>query len=246
MWGPQMWLRNPPEPEDVHILHLGLILALASYANIISNEVLDEIWHIPFHLGIMGLAIVIARTAGTTWTSMGLRPDRIGRGLKVGGAVIGLIALVIAIGVALPITRDLFRDERIEDASVAWVLFQALVRVPLATALYEEVLFRGIVFGMLVRRMKPLVAGVVSSVLFGLWHILPTLDTIGTNPAGEVVDGPIGYTVAILLAVASTALAGVGFLLVRLYANSTYAAVLAHIGTNSTAMLGSLVVIHWL
>lgn len=241
-----MWLRDPPEPDQIHILHLGLILSLVFYANIISNEVLDDIWHIPFHLGVLGVALVIARTAGTTWTTMGLRRDRVRRGLVVGGTVIGIIAAVIAVGVALPFTRDLFRDETVVDASVGWVLFQAFVRIPLATALYEEVLFRGIVFGMLIRRTKPLVAGIVTSVLFGLWHILPTLDTINTNPAGDAVEGPLALGLAIVLTVLGTGLAGVGFLLVRLYANSTIAAVLAHIGTNSVAILGALIVIQWL
>ena len=244
MWRPRMWLRDPPSPHPTHIIQLALILGLVFYANIISNEVLDPVWHIPFHLGILGIALVIARAAGTTWTAMGLRPDRAVRGLKVGGAVIGIIAAGIAIAIAIPATRELFMDERIIDATVGSVLFQALVRVPLATALYEEVLFRGIVFGMLMHRHKPIVAGILTSVLFGFWHILPTLDTIQTNPAGDAFSGAAGLAIAILGSVLGTAAAGIGFLLVRLYANSTWASVLMHIGTNSVAMLGSLFVIH--
>jgi membrane protease YdiL (CAAX protease family) len=221
-------------------------VALALYANVISNEILDEVWHIPFQLGILAIAVVIARRAGTTWTSMGLRRDRLSRGAKIGGAVIAVIALGILVGIAIPATRELFRDEKIVDASVGWVLFQAFVRIPLATALYEEVLFRGIVFGMLVRRHSPLTAGIATSLLFGLWHILPTLDTIGTSPAGDLFTGWMGIAAAIVGSIVGTGLAGIGFLLVRLYANSTLAAVLAHIGTNSIAMLGALVVIHWL
>ena len=246
MWRPSMWLRDPPSPHPTHIIQLGLILGLVFYANIISNEVLDPAWHIPFHLGILGIALVIARAAGTTWTAMGLRPDRAVRGLKVGAVVIGVIAAGIAIAIAIPQTRELFRDERIIDATIASSLFQALVRVPLATALYEELLFRGIVFGMLMHRLKPITAGILTSVLFGFWHILPTLDTIQTNPAGDAFSGFMGVTVAIFGSVLATGGAGLGFLLVRLYANSTWASVLMHIGTNSAAILGSLFVIHLL
>lgn len=241
-----MWRRKPPEPHSAHIFHLAAIVALALYANVISNEILGEFWHIPFQLGILAIALVIARRAGTTWTSLGLRRDRLSRGAKVGGVLIGIIAIGILVGVAVPATRELFRDEKIADASIGWVLFQALVRIPLATALYEEVLFRGIVFGMLVRRHTPLLAGIVTSLLFGFWHILPTLDTMNTNPAGDLFTGWIGIGIAIVGSVIGTAVAGVGFLLVRLYANSTVAAVVAHIGTNSVAMLGALAVIHWL
>jgi len=241
-----MWRQKPPQPHKAHIFHLAAIVALALYANVISNEILDEVWHIPFQLGILAIALIISRRAGTTWTSMGLRRDRLSRGAMIGGVVIGVITVGIAIGIAIPATRELFRDDKIVNGSVGWVLFQAFVRIPLATALYEEVLFRGIVFGMLARRHTPLLAGVVTSLLFGFWHILPTLDTIDTSPAGDLFSGWLGIAVAIIGSIAGTAIAGIGFLLVRLYANSTLAAVLAHIGTNSVAMLGALVVIHWL
>jgi membrane protease YdiL (CAAX protease family) len=244
MWRPSYWLKKPPRPHKTHLIHLVFILGLAGYANIIANEVLEDMWHIPFNLGVLGVALLVARRAGTTWTTMGLRPDRVRRGVIVGGAVIAVIALGVMIGIAIPGTRDLFRDERIIDNSVPWVLFQAFVRVPLATALYEEVLFRGIVFGMLVRRRSPLVAGLVTSVLFGFWHILPTIDTLQTNPAGNLFVGAIGLLIAIGGAIAGTFLAGLVFLWIRLYANSTYASVLTHIGTNSIALLGSLFVVH--
>lgn len=243
MWRPSMWLRRPPKPHKTHVFHLLAIVALASYANVITNEVLDEAWHIPFNLGVLGVALLIARRAGTTWTTMGLRADRAARGIRVGLVVIGIIALGIAIAIAIPATRELFEDDRVIDNTTGWVLFQAFVRIPLATAFYEEVLFRGIVFGMLMRRNSPIVAAAWTAVLFGFWHVLPTLDTLETNPAGDLFSGMVGVAIAIAGAVAGTAIAGVGFLLVRLYANSTWAAVLAHIGTNSTALLGALIVV---
>ena len=241
MWRPSMWFRSPPRPHSAHIFHLIAIFALASYANVIANLVLDDAWHIPFNLGVLAVAILIARRAGTTWTSMGLRRDRALRGLAVGGVVIAVIAVGVAIAVAIPDTRDLFLQDRLVDQSVAWLLFQALVRIPLATALYEEVLFRGIIFGMLVRRYTPLVAGLTSSLLFGLWHILPT---IATDPLGDTDTTVLGLIVTLVGAVAGTAAAGIAFLWVRLFANSTIAPVLAHIGTNSVSMIGALVVIH--
>jgi membrane protease YdiL (CAAX protease family) len=244
MWRPSNWRKKPPSPHPTHLFHLAAILALAGYANIVANEVLDAAWDIPFNLGVLAVAILVARRAGTTWTSMGLRPDRARRGVIVGGSVIGAIVVGMAIAIAIPATRELFRDERIIDNSISWVLFQAFVRIPFATALYEEILFRGIVFGMLVRRRSPLVAGVITSLLFGLWHVLPTLQTLDTNPGGDLFTGTIGVTIAIAGTIAGTAIAGLAFLWIRLYANSTYASVLAHIGTNSVAMLASLVVVH--
>jgi len=177
---------------------------------------------------------------------MGLRSDRMQRGTIVGGIVILIIAVGMAIAVAIPDTRELFMDDRVIENSIGWVLFQAFIRIPLGTALYEEVLFRGIVFGMLVRRNSPLVAAAWTSLLFGFWHILPTLDTLDANPAGDLFTGMIGIVIAVIGAVGGTMLAGLGFLWLRLYANSTVAPVLAHIGTNSVAMLAAAVVVHLL
>jgi len=124
------------------------------------------------------------------------------------------------------------------------VLFQAFIRIPIATALYEEVLFRGVIFGMLTRRHSPLIAAVIASLLFGLWHIAPTV----ANPPNAQLDpnSMIDLVKLGVLAVVGTAPAGFAFLWVRLYANSVWAAVLAHIGTNSVGMLAALFVVNFL
>jgi len=154
-----------------------------------------------------------------------------------------VIAVGIAISVAIPGTREFFYDDRVVDSSTALVVFNALVRIPIGTAFYEEMLFRGVLFGMFARKWAPLWAGLASSALFGLWHILPTIDTLDTNPAGDVFDGLVGVIIAAFAAVAATAVVGVGFLWLRLRANSTVAPILAHIATNSIALLAALLVV---
>ena len=246
MWRPSMWLKKPPRPHKAHLWHIAAIIAIAIYANIISNLVLDPIWHIPFQLGILGISMLIATRAGTTWTSMGLRKDRTKRGLKVGGVIIGLITLgfVIAIAAAaiFPNLRPMFENTEVVENSTAFVLVQAFIRIPIATAFYEEVLFRGVIFGMLTRRHSPLLAAVIVSLLFGLWHIAPTI----ADPPNAQLDPSNLIDMAKLaaLAVVGTAPAGFAFLWIRLYANSVWASVLAHIGTNSIGMLAALFVVN--
>ena len=171
MWHPSMWRRNPPAPHRAHLVQIVAILFLALYANVIANEVLTPPWYVPFNLGVLAFAVLMARTVGTTWTSMGMRPDRARRGLVVGG----LIALAIVIGyavlIAVPSTSGAFEDERIVDGSIGLSLYHAFIRIPLGTALYEEILFRGVLFGMLARRFTPLASAVWSSLAFGLWHV---------------------------------------------------------------------------
>jgi membrane protease YdiL (CAAX protease family) len=241
-----MWLRKPPSPHDIHIWHIIAILALTGYANIVANQILNPWWHIPFNLGILGVALAIARHAGLTVPDLGYRRDRIKRGLVVGGIVMGVIGAGILIGVAIPATRQFFYDDRVIDNSTAFILFEVFIRIPIATAFYEETLFRGVIFGLFARRWAPLWAATATSLLFGLWHILPTMHTLGTNPAGGLISGVTGVVIAAAGAVAGTAIAGFAFLWLRLRANSTVAPVLAHIATNSFALIAALVVVHLL
>jgi membrane protease YdiL (CAAX protease family) len=219
------------------------IVALTGYANVVANRFLDSLWYIPFNLAIVGVAIAIARHAGVTWVDLGMWRERFGKGLKIGGIVMAIIGVGVVIGVALPVTREFFYDDRVLDSSTAVVLFNALIRIPIATAFYEEMLFRGVLFGMFARKWAPLWAGLASSMLFGLWHILPTINTLDTNPAGDLFSGAVGVFVAALGAVAATAVVGLGFLWLRLRANSTIAPILAHIATNSIALLAALFVV---
>jgi membrane protease YdiL (CAAX protease family) len=243
MWRPSMWLRKSPGEHGIHAWHIVAIVALTAYANVIANRVLDPWWHIPFNLGILGVAVAIARRSGAGATDLGYRRDRISRGLVVGGIVMGVIGAGILIGVAMPFTRDFFRDDRVIERSTWVVLFDALIRIPVATAIYEETLFRGVLFGMFARRWAPLWAALATSLLFGLWHILPTLDTLLTNPAGENIDSVLEIALALTGSVLGTALAGFVFLWLRLRANSTVAPVMAHIATNSFALLAALFVV---
>jgi membrane protease YdiL (CAAX protease family) len=239
-----MWHRSPPRPHEAHMGHLIVILILGLYANIIANEVLGPVWYIPFNLTLLAVTLILARRAGTTWTSIGLRRDRATRGIKVGIAVVAGIVLGMVVVLALSSFDDILRDERFVESSIGLLLFHALIRIPLGTALYEEVLFRGVIFGMLVRRYTPLKAAIWSSILFGLWHILPVLDAMRTNPVGTHFSGLSGAAAAVLAAVIGTFVAGMGLLWIRLFANSILASVIVHIGTNSTAIIAAIVVLH--
>ena len=168
MWRPSMWLHQPPRQHSMHGLHIVAILALTGYANIIANQVLNPWWHIPFNLGILGVALAIARHAGVTVPALGYCKDRIRRGLVVGGIVMGVIGVGVLIGVAIPATREFFYDDRVIERSTWVILFDALIRIPIATAFYEETLFRGVLFGMFVRRWAPLWAALTTNLLFGL------------------------------------------------------------------------------
>ncbi len=50
-------------------------------------------------------------------------------------------------------------------------------------------MFRGALLGLFLRRHTRPTAVLASSTRFGLWHVLPTLDTLDANPAGVLRPG---------------------------------------------------------
>jgi membrane protease YdiL (CAAX protease family) len=217
------------------------LVALVLYANVIVNEVLGPAWYVPFNMGILLVALLVARAAGTTWEELGMRRDIVVRGIVVGGAISLIVVSFLALAVAVPWSRSAFEDQRIVEGSVGLSMYHAFVRIPLGTALYEEVLFRGVVFGMISRRRSALGAAVWSSLLFGIWHVLPALDAIESNPIGEALGGSM---LPIVAAVVSTTVVGLGFVWLRLYARSIVAPILVHVTANSVAVLAATLVIH--
>ncbi|MGB4324546.1 MAG: CPBP family intramembrane glutamic endopeptidase, partial [Candidatus Nanopelagicales bacterium] len=131
-------------------------------------------------------------------------------------------------------TREAFADERVGALSGSRLAFQALVEVPFGTVLLEEIAFRAVLFSMLARRFGVIPAIIISAVIFGLWHILPSIGTHEANPAlGSVVGtGRRGNILAVIASVLTTAIAGVVFAGLRIVSGSVLAPMGFHWATN--------------
>lgn len=193
---------------------LRTLLLLLTAAIVAYNNVVNQ-WSW-FHSG-WGLALNLTATAMLLAIGLaGFRVDAVVLGLHVPhrrGAVLGLLAALALVGplfAALfhPATASLVADERVAGLDRGELVFRVLVRIPLATALLEEVAFRA-VLPALWRRAGRVAAIVVPSVAFGLWHIVPALDALETN-------SPEAGTAAAVFAVAGSVLvtAAAGALLI--------------------------------
>jgi len=198
----------------------------------------------PHHTGliagpIVALALVLlARRAGLTWHDLGLSKRTLLPGLKYAIGAIGAVAFVYAIGVALPLTRPAFNDMRYH-LHLSAALMTAFIVVPLGTVLLEEVAFRGVLLGLVNRHRGATWASITSSVLFGMWHILPSLRLNHANQAvGAVLGtGLTGRVLAVAGVVAFTALAGVLLCELRRRSGSLLASAALHWATNGMGLL---------
>ncbi|WP_244181793.1 CPBP family intramembrane glutamic endopeptidase [Streptomyces curacoi] len=191
--------------------------------------------------------LLIARWDGLTWADLGLDAAGLRRGLRWGPVLVGVVLLVLLLLLAVPAGREAFDDSRAADLSVGQVLWVTLVRVPLGTVLLEETAFRGVLWAMLRRRHGTAWATAVSSLLFGLWHLLPSRGLNRSNAAvGSVFgDDPAGVAPTVALAIAATAAAGVVLCELRRRSGSLLAPIALHWAVNSLGYVFAWAASRW-
>ncbi len=164
----------------------------------------------------------------------------LGAGIRLGAGAAAAIVGVTAVGRALDRTGSRFRDERVTDATTGEAAVQLLVRIPLATALGEELVFRGVILGLGRRDGDDRRALLVSSVAFGLWHVGVALHPERRRAAGDVVSPPRAAAPAAVVGdVMATTVGGLGFGWLRLRSGSIAAPTLAHAALNASAYVAT-------
>jgi membrane protease YdiL (CAAX protease family) len=220
-------------------IELGAAAAVLGYGVLINRAVPGELY-VPVNLIAAVAAVGVAHALGVSWRDLGLARDRVRAGLRLGGITLVPIAAAVALGLAIPWTRDFFRDTTIVGASTAEAVYALLVRIPFGTALAEELIFRGALLGLYLRRRRPWVAVFLSSAVFGVWHVLPTLSSLDTNPgASAAADSLLLQAAAVAFVVLATGVAGAFFSWLRLRSGSILAPWLTHTGFNAMGHLGS-------
>jgi len=214
-------------------------VGILAVINLAGNLWLPSWSYVPVNLAAATLLLAVALRGGADAGHLGLRRDRLGRGLAAGFLIALGVAVLIAAAAALPATRGFFEDGRAGDISVGGLLYQALLRIPLGTALFEEVAFRGVLLGLGLRLWTTRRATLASSLLFGLWHVLPALRAADQNSAVTEVNAVLVVPVAVV----ATVVAGLIFARVRLRSQHLVTVVLMHTATNSLAFTAAWLVL---
>lgn len=212
-----------------------VVIVVLVIGNILSNRVVPAALYVPANLATASVVLLVVRELVTTW-DMGFK--NWARGARWGLMVFALTLAIYAAALVLPGFRDLFHDRRV-DGGLASVFYEALIRIPFGTVALEEVAFRGALPAVFAMHMSTLRAAVVASVLFGFWHVLPSLGLADVNPVFEWLlgDGWLGTLAGVALAVGGTFLAGLWLCFLRYRSGSILAPVMAHVSSNSVAFV---------
>ncbi|MFM8155584.1 MAG: lysostaphin resistance A-like protein [Actinomycetes bacterium] len=224
----------PVQESGLALWPVLVVIVFMIALNVVNNRIAPQTHFLLWAFGSSVVLVAIGLLDGNSWTDMGLSWRYALRGLLWGAITIALVTVAYAIASSFKKTREAFHDERYAQMSGGRLMFQTLLEVPFGTVLMEEIAFRAVLFSMLARRYGVVWGLVISSLLFGLWHILPSIGTHESNPAlgGVAGEGRKGNVVAVALSVLTTSVAGVIFVGLRLVSGSILGPMGLHWATN--------------
>lgn len=172
--------------------------------------------------------VLIGGAAGLSREELGLD---LSRGAGFAAAAVGSVVIAYGIGLVIPATRRALRDPR-RRVPLRSAVLTALVAVPLATVVFEEVAFRGVLWGLIARQGGPVWATGVTALLFGLWHVRSAVDLARGRGERRVLLAVAGV-------VAFTAVAGAVFGTLRHLGGGLLAPVALHWATNGVGVIAA-------
>ena len=178
------------------------------------------------NLAAVGLLVLWARSRGLSWEEMGVSTDRRGSAIRWGIGLGVAVPAPLLLVLVLPDSIGSLADPRgLGDLSTAELAYQTLVRIPIGTALCEEVAFRGVLFGVWAKGSGVRNALVGSTIAFGLWHVTPTFELM--DGSGLFPSLPL-LAVAVVVGVLASAVGGLFFAWLRLRTGSIYGPAVTH------------------
>jgi len=154
----------------------------------------------------------------------------------VGMALGALLAGPLFVGLRWPRWRARIADERTAHLSGSALAYQCLIHVPLGTALLEEFAFRGVLFAAWARTESDLVAAIISSGVFGLWHIAPARNAFLLNHPASSRGAMLRWIALTLIA---TFMAGLALTWLRVASGGILLPFALHATMNSLATLAA-------
>lgn len=237
---PLPWGTALPDIETgLHWWPVAAVLVLLVMINVAANKALPG-YYLFWTLGGSVIVLTLGLMDGSTWYDMGASPSTWISGLIWGVGAIMIVFVIYAVGSTWKKTQTAFHDQNIAGLSLPRLYWQSMVELPIGTVFFEEVAFRAVLWSMLARRYGVLWATILSSVAFGLWHILPSLDLHLRNARLNEVGGSGTWwarTVAIGGSIITTTIGGIIFCLLRIVSGSILPPMGLHWATNGWGYL---------
>lgn len=186
----------------------------------------------PLVTGLVGAGVALVAGSIFGFERIGLTGGEPGVAVAWGVATVIAMSLIGFTMLSRDDLRHQLADPRLAAAPARDAYAQIFIRIPVFTALIEEIFFRGVLHAALMALYPTEVAIWFGAGLFGLWHIGPGLDQAQagqkTRRAGAVHTA---------LTVVATTVAGAFFVWLRIETGSIWAPAAVHAAVNMTMAL---------
>ncbi|MDP7701931.1 CPBP family intramembrane glutamic endopeptidase [Mycobacterium sp. TY815] len=222
---------------------IAVVVAVLVLTNVIAHFTTAWASIATVPLAAIGLVLLV-RWRGLDWAELGLGREHWRSGVGYALAAVALVVSVIAVGVALPITRPMFLNNHY--ATISGALVASMVIIPLQTVIPEELVFRGVLHGALHRAWGFRGVALAGSLLFGMWHIATSLGLTSNNVGFTRLfgGGVFGMLAGVTMAVLATGAAGFVFSWLRRRSGSLIAPIALHWSLNGVGALAAALVWH--
>ncbi len=217
---------------------VGFIIFVLVYGFLLARFVPKK-WYAWINIAVALGAVGYGLLNGLTLSQLGLGIRYMPRAALLGIAISIPVIIGIVATATIPKFHKLFSDAPSKHASPKTTWFELGIRIPFGTALSEEVLFRGVLLGLLLQLNGVLLSISISAILFGLWHIVPTLNTLKEHDSFSQLAAISKQKKwgSVFITVLVTTAAGFGFGYLRVWNNSLITPWIVHTVINSVAVL---------
>ena len=215
------------------------VLAGLTVSRLLVARVLPDRWHVTVNLATAGVVLGVAMGAHDVDgdpLDLGLSASRVRAGLEWGA--MGTTAVAVGLLAVRARRPAALRDARAAGLTARDTAGAVLVRIPLGTVVPEELVFRVALPALLARPDRPgWWPGLVSSLLFGVWHVLPPDELTAGSPVAAAVVSRAGRTAARAGQVALLSAVGAGLHELRRRTGSVVAPAMVHATANTLGLL---------
>lgn len=219
-------------------LDVIIFLVIISIYSLVITHVIPQRYYSFSNVLIALGSIAYGLVDGLGLRDMGIGLHAAGTSLIIVVIMLLLIGVVLSLSYLIPPLKRLMSEGPSKRSNKNEALHELLVRIPFGTALSEEIIFRGVLLGLLLQDVSRIHAIIASAVAFGLWHIVPTLQTVRANDAFKdlIGDKKHHHVLSIFTTVLVTGTAGLVFAWLRLFADNLIAPWLVHTFVNGFAI----------
>ena len=237
--------RPAKNPKLTHILSPGVALAffLLTYNNVVNflPRTLQVAIYVWMNLGVLYLIWILCRRfLKLTISDLGWTRKNTGKSFLLGLGASAIVILPAAVLLWLfPALASEVKTPQLESMARDLFWWRLLVHIPVGTAFFEEMLFRGIFYGYLMKTNSQARTILVTSIFFGLWHIVPALEVVNQD---LIITSPVVFIALWLLLLLEASAGGILFGWIRYRTRNIAGCITAHALIDMLSLVGAVLV----